>query len=487
MVQTRQISARPGGVVVLVGTMKGAFLFRSDARRARWQRGGPYFPGHAVYAMGYDDRAGRRRVWAAPESSHFGAVLRSSDDFGRSWTDPKEGNVRFPEGAGASLARIWQIAPGRASEPDTLYCGVEPAALYISNDGGANWSLVRGLWDHPQRAQWQPGGGGLCLHTVLPDPSRPGRMHIAVSTAGVYRTDDGGATWRPANKGVRAEFLPDKHPEFGQCVHKIARHPSRPDRLFLQNHWGLYRSDDAGESWKDIARGVPSDFGFCMAMHPHDPDTVYIVPLESDAFRCTPEGKLRVYRTTRRRQVLEATHPGPAAEGRAGDGPARRPGHRHVAEGRRVLRHAQRQAVRVGRRRVLLALDRRRAAPDRLREDGHGRGAGQGGPPEGGPEDARTARGLMAVVVSLPSALAPYAGGERRVTLPAAGSTVGQALDELWKIHPALRDRILTEEGHVRRHVNVFVGVDSIRDTGGLGAPVADGAEIAIIPAVSGG
>ena len=298
MVQTRQIAARPGDVVVLVGTMKGAFLFRSDARRARWQRGGPHFAGHAVYAMGYDDRAGRRRVWAAPESSHFGAVLRSSDDFGRSWTDAKEGNVRFPEGTGASLARIWQIAPGRASEPDTLYCGVEPAALYRSNDGGESWSLVRGLWDHPQRPQWQPGGGGMCLHTVLPDPSRPGRMHIAVSTAGVYRTDDAGATWRPANKGVRAEFLPDKHPEFGQCVHKVVRHPSRPDRLFLQNHWGLYRSDDAGESWKDIARGVPSDFGFCMAMHPHDPDTVYIVPLESDEFRCTPEGKLRVYRTS---------------------------------------------------------------------------------------------------------------------------------------------------------------------------------------------
>jgi photosystem II stability/assembly factor-like uncharacterized protein len=297
MVETRQISARTGDVVLLVGTMKGAFLFRSDARRARWQRGGPHFPGNAVYALAYDGRAGRRRIWAAPESMHWGAVLRASDDFGRSWTSGDEANVRFPDGAGASLKRIWQVCPGRSEEPDTLYCGVEPAALFESKDAGASWSLVRGLYDHPHRPQWQPGGGGMCLHTVLPDPVRRGRLHVAISTGGVYRTDDGGTTWRTAHKGVRAQFLPDPHPEFGQCVHKVVRHPSQPDRLFLQNHWGLYRTDDGGESWKDIAHGVPSDFGFGMAMHPHDADTVYIVPLESDEFRCTPDGKLRVYRT----------------------------------------------------------------------------------------------------------------------------------------------------------------------------------------------
>ena len=297
MVETRQISARTGDVVLLVGTMKGAFLFRSDGRRSRWQRGGPYFAGNAVYALAYDGRAGRRRIWAAPESMHWGAVLRASDDFGRSWTSGDEANVRFPDGAGASLKRIWQVCPGRSEEPDTLYCGVEPAALFESKDAGASWSLVRGLYDHPHRPQWQPGGGGMCLHTVLPDPVRRGRLHVAISTGGVYRTDDGGTTWRTAHKGVRAQFLPDPHPEFGQCVHKVVRHPSQPDRLFLQNHWGLYRTDDGGESWKDIAHGVPSDFGFGMAMHPHDADTVYIVPLESDEFRCTPDGKLRVYRT----------------------------------------------------------------------------------------------------------------------------------------------------------------------------------------------
>ena len=297
MVDIRNISPRAGDVALLVGTTKGAFLFRSTVARARWERGGPHFPGHAVYAMAYDGRAGRHRIWAAPESMHWGSVMRSSDDFGRTWSQGEEGNVRFPAATGKSLQRIWQIA-GRDDDPRTMYCGVEPAALFESRDAGATWSLNRGLFDHPHRARWEPGGGGLCLHTVLPHPADPRKMHVAISTGGVYRTDDGGRSWRTANQGVRAEFLPDKHPEFGQCVHKVVRHRDRPDVMFLQNHWGLYRTDDAGDSWKDVARGVPSDFGFAMAIHPHEPDTVFIVPLEADTFRCVPEGRLRVYRTT---------------------------------------------------------------------------------------------------------------------------------------------------------------------------------------------
>ena len=283
--------------MILVCTVKGVFLLRATGARARWEVGGPHLPGRAVYAVAYDDRAGRRRIWAGASSMHWGAALVRSDDWGRRWTDPPEANVKFPADSGLALKQIWQIRPGRDDAPDTLYCGVEPAALFESTDGGETWAPVPGLLEHPHRSRWTPGGGGLCLHTVLPDPSKASRMWVAVSSGGLYRTDDGGRTWAARNKGIRAEFLPEKYPEFGQCVHKVVQHPARPASLFLQNHWGLYRSDDAGDSWRDVARGVPSDFGFAMAIHPHDPDTVYVVPLESDGFRCTPQAKLRVYRT----------------------------------------------------------------------------------------------------------------------------------------------------------------------------------------------
>ena len=297
MPQISHVSPNAGDVLLLVGTMKGAFLLRADAARSSWEVGGPYFPGSAVYAMAYDRRAGRHRLWAGPTSMHWGGLLRSSDDFGRTWTNPEEANVKFPETAGVALKQIWQIAPGRDTEPDTLYCGVEPAAVFISRDAGVSWTLNDGLWNHPHRPQWQPGGGGLCLHTILLDPADDDRMHVAISTGGVYATEDGGESWRPSNTGVRADFLPEKYPEFGQCVHKVVQSKPRPDRMFLQNHWGLYRSDDRGETWTDIANGVPSDFGFGLTIHPRDPDCAWIVPLESDEFRCTPEGKLRVYRT----------------------------------------------------------------------------------------------------------------------------------------------------------------------------------------------
>lgn len=293
----REITPKSGDVLLLVGTMKGGFVIRGGRDRRGWEVGGPYFPGSAVYAMAYDGRAGRRRIWAGQQSMHWGSRLVSSDDFGRNWTNPEAANVKFPMGTEAALQQIWQIVPGREAEPDTLYCGVEPAALFVSRDGGETWALNEGLWNHPQRARWEPGGGGLCLHTILLDPADLGRVRIAVSTGGMYVTEDGGATWRPSNTGVRADFLPEKHPEFGQCVHKVAQAPRRPERMFLQNHWGLYRSDDRGETWTDVANSVPSDFGFPVVIHPRDPDCAWIVPLESDQFRCTPEGRLRVYRT----------------------------------------------------------------------------------------------------------------------------------------------------------------------------------------------
>jgi photosystem II stability/assembly factor-like uncharacterized protein len=297
--KTRVTGARKQDALLLVGTMKGAFVLRSDASRKNWRIEGPHFRGEAVYALLHDTRAGRPRTFAATNSMHWGPTLRTSEDSGRTWSEPGPQTVRFPAESGRALAQIWQIAPGRAKDPDVFYCGVEPAALFESRDGGKSWEPNKGLLNHEHQPKWQPGGGGLCLHTIVLDPDNPRRMLVAMSTGGVYRSDDGGRSWRARNAGVRAQFMPEEHryPEFGQCVHKVVHHPSRPGRLFLQNHWGLYRSDDWGDSWKDIANGVPSDFGFAMQMHPHDPDTVYIVPIEADIFRATPEAKLRVYRT----------------------------------------------------------------------------------------------------------------------------------------------------------------------------------------------
>jgi photosystem II stability/assembly factor-like uncharacterized protein len=295
MPAVRHVSAKNGDVLLLVGTNKGAFVFRSNASRSRWDMGGPYFPGEPVYSMAYDGRAGRNRIYAGNTSWQWGPQLSSSNDFGKSWSSQDTQPIKFPEDTGATLKRVWQVQHG--PDANTLYAGVEPSALFVSRDAGASWSLVRGLWNHPHREKWMPGNGGQCLHTILADPTDARRLTVAMSTGGVYRSDDGGESWQARNQGIRAEFQPDKYPEFGQCVHKVVAHPSNPGRMFLQNHWGLYRSEDRGDSWQDIANGVPSDFGFGMVMHPHDPDTVYIVPIESDMYRCTPEGKLRVYRT----------------------------------------------------------------------------------------------------------------------------------------------------------------------------------------------
>ncbi len=281
----------------MIGTTKGAFLFRSNAARTEWKSSGPHFTGQSVYALSYDSRQGRSRIWAGTQNPIFGCGLHWSDDFGAQWTNPEVPVPQFPADTGLSLKQIWQITPGRDDEPEVLYCGVEPAALFESRDAGGSWSLVRGLFNHPHRERWTPGGGGLCLHTIVPDAKNRQRMFVAISTGGVYRTDDGGQSWRALNQGIRADFLPTKYPEFGQCVHKIVQHPSRPERLFLQNHGGLYRSDDSAESWKEIAKGVPSDFGFPMVVHPHDPNSAYILPLDPMG-RWAPEAKLRVFRTS---------------------------------------------------------------------------------------------------------------------------------------------------------------------------------------------
>jgi photosystem II stability/assembly factor-like uncharacterized protein len=296
MPSVQHVSPKKGDVLVLVGTMKGAFVLRSNRARKRWDVGGPYSIGSPVYAMGFDSRKGRNRLWWSQQSFRWGSSLISSDNYGKTATEPETYSIKFPEESGLTLKNIWQLQMP-AGEPDTMYCGVEPSALFVSRDAGKSWAPVKGFLEHPHRPKWTPGGGGMCLHTIVPHPTDPKRMIIAMSTGGVYRTEDGGNSWQARNHGIRAEFLPEKHPEFGQCVHKVVCHPSKPERLYAQNHWGLYRSDDSGDNWKDIAKGVPSDFGFAMVAHPHDAETAYIVPIESDEYRCTPEGKLRVYRT----------------------------------------------------------------------------------------------------------------------------------------------------------------------------------------------
>jgi hypothetical protein len=287
-----------GDVLILVGTMKGAFLLRSDGDRGKFEVDGPHFPGHMVYALTFDGRGGRRRLLAAPSSMHWGSVVRWSDDFGGTWADPAEGNVRFPEDTGASLATVWQLLPGDDARPDLVWAGVEPAALFRSDDGGEHFELVRGLWDHEHRPRWQPGGGGLCLHTIVPHATDPERMLIAVSAAGVYRTADGGATWQASNRGIKPDFLPDPEPEFGQCVHKVDRAAGNPERYYLQHHGGVYRSDDGAASWEKISSDLPSDFGFPIVAHPSDPESAWVLPLDSAEKRWTVDGKARAFRTS---------------------------------------------------------------------------------------------------------------------------------------------------------------------------------------------
>ncbi|MEV6122133.1 exo-alpha-sialidase [Streptomyces sp. NPDC052077] len=281
--------------LLAVGTRKGLFIGRR--RGGTWEfDGSPHFNAQAVYSVALDLRGDTPRLLAGGDSTHWGPSVFHSDDLGRTWREPRRPAVRFPPDTGASLERVWQLHPAEA-EPGVVYAGTEPAALYRSEDRGESFELVRPLWEHPTRSQWVPGGGGEGLHTVLTDPRDPASVTVAVSAAGVFRTEDGGASWRPSNSGVSAEFLPDPAPEFGQCVHMVARDAADPDRLYLQNHWGVYRSDDGGDHWTDIGEGLPSTFGFAVAAHPHRGGTAYVFPINADVDRVPAGHRCRVYRT----------------------------------------------------------------------------------------------------------------------------------------------------------------------------------------------
>lgn len=280
--------------MLLIGTIKGLFVATSDAGRGEWKTDGPHFAGRQIYAVAFDER--KNRIWVSASSWHWGAELFFSDDLGKTWTIPEEPLIKFPEDSGETLKNIWQIEPSVHDE-NVVFCGVEPACLFRSDNGGGNFQPVEGFFNHPHRKQWMPGGGGLCLHTIIQDKDDANLMWTAISTGGVYKTDDGGTSWTPKNKGILAPFLPNPDTEFGQCVHKVVQHPTDSNVMFLQHHWGVYRSDDGGDSWQDIGKKLPSDFGFALDISPVT-NNIYLIPLKSDEFRCVPDGKLAVYRSS---------------------------------------------------------------------------------------------------------------------------------------------------------------------------------------------
>ena len=316
-------------VRLLVGTRKGAFVLTSDGVRKQWDINGPHFGGWEMYHL-KGSPADPNRIYASQTSSWFGQIIQRSDDGGKTWhqpgTPPGEPTTT-PEGmpkgesnkfvydtspeTGKPLTthqhydgtqrpwefkRVWHLEPS-LTDPDTVYAGVEDAALFRSTDGGQSWQELPGLRS-AKGSLWQPGAGGMCLHTIVQDRSNPQRIFIAISAAGVFRTDDGGKTWRPVNRGLKSQFeLPDPDAEVGHCVHRIAMHPSRPNVLFMQKHWDVMRSDDGGDSWHEISGNLPTDFGFPIDVHAHEPNTIYVVPIKSDSEHYPPDGKLRVYRS----------------------------------------------------------------------------------------------------------------------------------------------------------------------------------------------
>ncbi len=296
---------KKGGVRVLVGTRKGAFVLTSDAKREKWDIAGPHFPGWEMYHL-KGSPADPNRLYASQSTGWFGQLIQRSDDGGKTWTavnnkfvyDGVPGTHQWYDGTPHpwEFKRVWHLEPS-LTDPDTVYAGIEDAALFRSNDGGQSWQELSGLRKHGSGPHWQPGAGGMCLHTVILDPSDSGRIFIAISAAGAFRSDDAGETWKPINRGLKSAQIPDPTAEVGHCVHHIAMHRSRPGVLFMQKHWDVMRSDDAGDSWHEVSGDLPTDFGFAIDVHAHEPETIYVVPIKSDSEHYPLDGKLRVYRS----------------------------------------------------------------------------------------------------------------------------------------------------------------------------------------------
>jgi len=292
-------------VRVLVGTRKGAFVLSSDASRKRWDVEGPHFAGWEVYHL-KGSPSDPDRLYASPSTGWFGQVMQRSDDGGKTWAavgnqfayTGETGTHVWYDGSPHpwEFKRVWHLEPS-LGDPDTVYAGVEDASLFRSSDGGQTWAELPGLRRHTTASTWAPGAGGLCLHTIVQDPADPARMFVAISAAGVFRTDDSGESWRPVNRGLRSDFMPVPDAEVGHCVHHLAMHPSHPNVLFMQKHWDVMRTDDAGETWREVSGNLPSDFGFVIDVHANEPETIYVIPIKSDSKHFVPDGKLRVYRS----------------------------------------------------------------------------------------------------------------------------------------------------------------------------------------------
>jgi photosystem II stability/assembly factor-like uncharacterized protein len=292
-------------VRVLVGTRKGAFILSADGTRKTWTVTGPHFGGWEIYHM-KGSPADPNRIYASQSSGWFGQVVQRSNDGGATW-EPVGNKFAYEGTTGThqwydgtphpwEFKRVWHLEPS-LSDPDTVFAGVEDAAIFRTGDGGQSWQELPGLRTHSTGNRWQPGAGGMCLHTILLDPANDNRMFIAISAAGAFRTDDAGQTWRPINKGLHSQYIPDPAADVGHCVHRIAMHRSRPDVLYMQKHWDVMRSTDAGDSWEEVSGNLPTDFGFVIDVNAHDPETIYVVPIKSDSEHYPPDGKLRVYRS----------------------------------------------------------------------------------------------------------------------------------------------------------------------------------------------
>jgi photosystem II stability/assembly factor-like uncharacterized protein len=313
-------------VRVLVGTRKGAFVLTADGKREEWDVSGPHFAGWEMYHL-KGSPADPNRIYASQASGWYGQIIQRSDDGGKTWhqpgTPPGEPMPQWPAKASNKFVydtsaetgkpltthqfydgtqhpwefkRVWHLEPS-LKDPNTVYAGVEDAAIFRSSDGGESWQELPGLRGHGTGPDWQPGAGGMCLHTIILDPSDPQRIFVAISAAGAFRTDDGGSTWKPINRGLRSQYIPNADAEIGHCVHHVAMHPSRPGVLFMQKHWDVMRSDDAGDLWREVSGNLPTDFGFVIDVHAHEPETIYVVPIKSDGEHFPLDGKLRVYRS----------------------------------------------------------------------------------------------------------------------------------------------------------------------------------------------